>query len=113
MFYSEFPYKKQKQTPVSGIITGTVTTSEQMVHYSNFNITGTTKESKKMASPKINNLYICEKPSQARDLARILGLKTKHDELIKLYEARRIYICGLFLYYILMQAVYIDTILTK
>lgn len=82
MFYSEFPYKKQKQTPVSGIITGTVTISEQMVHYSNFNITGTTKESKKMASPKINNLYICEKPSQARDLARILGLKTKHDYYI-------------------------------
>ena len=27
----------------------------------------------------IENLYICEKPSQARDLARVLNLGTKHD----------------------------------
>lgn len=27
----------------------------------------------------MNNIYICEKPSQAKDLARILNLRTKKE----------------------------------
>jgi len=31
------------------------------------------------ATKQFSNLYICEKPSQARDLAKVLGLGTKHE----------------------------------